>query len=341
MKARIIAVITLVGLAVTFPLWARVAGAETIVGNARILHLEGTVQAKAPQDKEWKVMQKGAWLEQGTAVKTTTDSSCDIALGENRKSVVHMKADSQTVMASLNPGSIRVDLQQGRLFALVRDLKKESKFEVSSPTAIASARGTGWEQTLDSVHVFERSVDVVGANGEEMLVEEGKGIEISTDGNLGEAFDLPAEAKQEWNRVEVSAEQHVAEEPSLPDEKPIVPEKSTSTEGEPPNTPDSHDTASTLGGNDGFGGQHPDMPGNTDGKTTENLATSGPKNDFDGDGFSDSFSNSATSTSPEGRFEQPGTAAGEGGITDEVHEQMSQVVDLSKCFSHGGTNTSC
>ena len=181
---------------------------------ARIADVEGSVQVRSPQSADWKTTKTGDLVEQGSSLKTSSQSSCDIALGEDRKSVVHMKADSLTLLNSLDPEKVRVDLQQGHIFSLVRGLKKDSKFVVSSPTAIASARGTGWEQGLDSVKVFESSVDVTGATGEEMLVGEGQGVEIAADGNLGEVFDLPEDTKEEWKSVENAVEQHAAAEPS-------------------------------------------------------------------------------------------------------------------------------
>ena len=175
--------------------------------TAKILHVHGSVRIKAPGSAEWKPAKEGDPAEPGSTLQTAPDASCDITLGEDRKSTVHMKSDSLVLLNSLDPEKIRVDLQQGRIFSLVHGLKKDSKFVVASPTAIASVRGTGWEQSLDSIKVFENSVDVVGATGEEMLVGEGQGVDIAADGNLGEMFDLPAEAKEEFKSVEAAAEQ--------------------------------------------------------------------------------------------------------------------------------------
>ena len=217
MKKRTITFLALMGAVSVFVLAVPLAYAGPVSGEARLLRSEGTVQAKDPESTQWRAVNKGESLKPGTALRTSNGSSCDIGLGEGRKSVIHLKADSQTTLTSLDPANINIDLAQGKVFALVRGQKKESSFKVSTPTAIASVRGTGWEQSLETVQVFENQVDVTGAGGEEMLLEEGKGIQIGSDGDLGELFEVSAEAKEEWNQVEDFAEQSVVEASSQPE----------------------------------------------------------------------------------------------------------------------------
>jgi hypothetical protein len=356
MRARIKIFVLLTSFMMTVPLCMNSANAGSTPEKALILHLEGTVQEKAPGNDEWKVLKKGDWLAQGTTVQTAGGSSCEIGIGDNHKSAVHMKEDSQAVMDSLDPAKIRVGLRQGRLFAWVRGMKEGSKFEVASPTAVATARGTGWEQTKDSLHVFESSVDVVGAGGEEMLVEAGKGIEIAEDGDLGDVFELPVEARNEWNNVQESVDKHVTEETNLPvepstDNKGNVAEVAETRAAEEPVLP----AESTTENKEGEGSladsevldrletqASPEEP-----LTTEDVTEKNSESNFEE--FESAFE------SPERAFEETGTASTADNIANEVDEQTSQAkdqeliqtellgstLDPNRCFSQGGTDTSC
>src|SRR3989338_2018794 len=152
------------------PFLFSLAGAEMAsspsVDAARILHLEGKITVKEPDSAEWKIPMPGTWVEKGSEIKTAEGSSCDIGLGDGHHSMVHMTGNTRTTLHTLNAEKIRVTLEEGRVFARVRDLKKGSTFEIASPTAVATARGTGWEQSVDEVNVFEHSVEVEGAGGE-------------------------------------------------------------------------------------------------------------------------------------------------------------------------------
>jgi len=184
--------------------------------TARILHLEGKIAVREPNSAEWKTPRQGTWVEKGSEIKTGDGSSCDIGLGEDHHSMVHMTENTRTILHTLDAEKIRVNLEEGSVFARVRDLKKGSTFEVASPTAVATARGTGWEQSVDEINVFESSVEVVGSSGEIFLVQEGFGIDVDDTGDLKEPEALPAEDKAEWENFETQADKVEAQEATLP-----------------------------------------------------------------------------------------------------------------------------
>ena len=232
------------------------------IDQGRILHTEGTVEVKAPGEDIWKTPQKGAWVQKGSEIRTGDGSSCEIGLGgTSSRSVVRMKPNSQTALEKLDADKIRVDLASGRVLVWVRDLPKGSTFEVATPTAVATARGTGWEQGMDNILVFEHAVEVAAPNGESMLVEEGNGLEFKDEG-LGQLFELPADAKAEWGDFQAQADQHLAEEPKSTQEQPRGTDAPPAAKDEdrpaitPPNDPNHPDFHGTTDGPSG-----PDMPG--------------------------------------------------------------------------------
>ncbi|HXV18913.1 MAG TPA: FecR domain-containing protein, partial [Candidatus Omnitrophota bacterium] len=143
-------------------------------------------------------------------ILTASNASCIVGIGGDEKSAVQVNPDSRAVIHSYDP--VHVDLQSGKLFALVRGLRKGSDFRVSTPTAVASARGTGWGQDSSAVDVFEENVNVNGKAGGEEDVEEGKGLKVNPDGTLGETYEVSEKKIEEWNIFKEDAEEAIGED---------------------------------------------------------------------------------------------------------------------------------
>lgn len=185
------------------------AGGTVFAAEATILKTDGDVQVRVPESKEWKPAETGQSLPAGSEILTASNSSCIVGIGGDEKSVVRVNPDSRAVLHSYDPA--HVDLQSGKLFALVRGLKKGSDFRVSTPTAVASARGTGWGQDNGSVDVFEDNVNVDGKAGGEQDVPEGDGVKVNPDGTIGETYELSEEKIEEWNAFKEDAEEALGE----------------------------------------------------------------------------------------------------------------------------------
>ncbi|GEM_PF-6534282 len=183
----------------------RMSHANPPESQARVLSFEGQVQYRMPSSKEWKNVQKNELLSQGTEILTGPNSTCEIGVGEGIKSAVKLRQDSRATLTSLAP--VKIDLRSGKIFSLVRNIKQGSTFQVSTPTAVATVRGTGWEQGLDSIQVFEESVHVAGSSGQESDIPEGKGIGIGDDGKLGDLFDVSNDARSEWKDFKEKVEE--------------------------------------------------------------------------------------------------------------------------------------
>ena len=171
---------------------------------AEILDLQGEVSVRVPPGMDLKKAEKGSQLIEGSEIVTGSDSSCRVGLGHDQKNAVKLYDNSRAILVSLDP--VRIDLQSGKIFSLVRGLKKDTRFEVKTPTAIASARGTGWGQTSKEISVLEDTVHVQGSAGQETDVPEGKGIEMNQDGTFGELFDVSEQSKSEWGQFKSEAQ---------------------------------------------------------------------------------------------------------------------------------------
>gem|GEM_PF-2016885 len=250
--------------------------------SAKIIFIDGTVQAKNTPQAAWTDAKIGDELATGAEVMTGVNSNCELALADDRKSAIRLKPETHAKLASLDP--VKVDLQSGRVFSLVRDLKKGSKFEVGTLTAIASARGTGWEQDMDSVGVLEDSVHVENTQGQEMEIQEGQGIEIEDDGSFGDSFEVPAESRSEFEEFEQAAPEHLASAPaegSSSSEPSADAGATAETTGSADKTPEAPPDAAGQGGAESSGEGHaPEEPNQ---ESTDTLDTSEASSESSGE----------------------------------------------------------
>jgi hypothetical protein len=234
--------------------------------SAKVMFAQGSIEFKAPGEASWQPLSKGDVLPAGSEIRTSAASACEIGLGEAKRSVVRMKEDSQTTLETLSSEKTRVNLGSGKVMVWVRDLKPGAVFEVASPTAVASARGTAWEQDTDSIQVFEDDVELETPGGDSMIVEEGMGLDVREDGSLGEVFEVPAEAKAEFESFQQEAAEHSTEtesETETAKEEPAQEEAPTEEEEAPAEEAETENAFDSFG--ESFGPEGFEDPASEDG----------------------------------------------------------------------------
>jgi hypothetical protein len=192
---------------------------------AVILRLEGKVEVKEPGGTDWGTAEQDAWIKKGTEIKTGPASGCDIGFGENRLSVIRLMANTRVTLRTMDAEKIRVNLDEGRVLAKVRDLQADATFELASLSLVATAQTAGWEQSLDEVSVFENSIDTAPSGGQPMLVEEGFGVAVDSAGILKELKVLSPEEKAEWAESGMQTDTPAYEEIADPEEEAVTPEE--------------------------------------------------------------------------------------------------------------------
>lgn len=170
------------------------------------LGVEGQAQVQEPGSSEWKKLVKGAVLSEGACVSTQEGASCLLGFEGDKKGALKIKPGSTLALKNLGEPT-QMSLEEGGIFVKLRNLKKESRFEVISPTATATVRGTGWSQSADRMEVFEGSVHVLGFSGDQTDLAENQAVSIDTTGHLGEIGPADEESKQAWNDFSRNVEQ--------------------------------------------------------------------------------------------------------------------------------------
>ncbi|RKY34640.1 MAG: hypothetical protein DRP69_04055 [Candidatus Duberdicusella sinuisediminis] len=171
--------------------------------HLEIVDLEGKVLVrKVPLT--WQSAKSGMFLDKDYELKTYSNSSCILAFDSELENVIKISENSQVKIESLFPS--RVFISQGRIFSLIKDLRQAQSFKVRTPVAVAGARGTGWISSFggsaeflcleDSIHI--QGFDPQGNLTGEEDVDEGFGIEVDEDGELGDIFKLTSEDYQDW-----------------------------------------------------------------------------------------------------------------------------------------------
>jgi hypothetical protein len=125
------------------------AQAEVKANRAIIRAIHGSAQKSMNKGQTWQNAKVGDFLGANAAIKTASDSTADLFLGDNGP-VVRVTQDTQLGIDKLsleNTGIEKVietqlDLKSGRILGSVKKMAAASKYEVKTPVGVAGIRGT-------------------------------------------------------------------------------------------------------------------------------------------------------------------------------------------------------
>jgi len=184
--------------------------------EATIIEIKGEVFLRQDSQSQWEEAQLNKVITQDWEIKTKRNASCTVAFDTKRKNIITVKDNTEIKVESVLPS--RVFLPEGRVFALIKNLSENKKFEVRTPTAISGARGTGWltevvagETNISCFDemVFVGSLDPSGAvTGQ---IDLAKGLEVNIEEKAVELTDVKPVSEvsmQEWQGF-VESVQHI------------------------------------------------------------------------------------------------------------------------------------
>ena len=254
------------------------------------LHPKQGVVEVGEDDGGFVAGQEGQTLEAGDVVRTGDDGRAEIEYFDG--SVTRLDASTVFGLEELSsiedqPGSrvIEVSQQEGRTFQRVTEITgSESRFDVETPTATASVRGTLFDIQIEddgTIRVLvlpddepgTSEVVVVLADGTEIVVREGEGLVIFGDRSTDGTFSLgEGHLTDPWvifNLCDLEEIEIDVCEPPPPPEDPPPPEEPEEPEETP--APEPSPTFIEFGG----------TPGGTTGGTPD---TTEEEEDDDGKG---------------------------------------------------------
>ena len=179
--------------------------------HCEVLSVEGQVVV-ADADGAEKDLKEGDLLSAGDVVEAKEASSADIAFDRDWKNVTHIEEKSKLKIGAISPAQLI--LKEGGVFAKLKQLPKDSSFEVKTPTAVATVRGTEYRTTF-----LEGQTQVynVSPTGSKVLV-----YGFKDDGSINR--DRPVVLEQATKTQVVQAGQ-LPKEPEV-----LTPEEQTFTE---------------------------------------------------------------------------------------------------------------
>jgi hypothetical protein len=131
------------------------ARAETKHNRAVVRSVRGGAQVSNNKGQSWAPAKVGQFLGASSVVKTASDGTVDLFLGDNGP-VVRVTPDTSMGIDKLdleNTGIEKVietqlDLRNGRILGSVKKMAAASKYEVKTPVGVAGIRGT--EYSIDA-----------------------------------------------------------------------------------------------------------------------------------------------------------------------------------------------
>jgi hypothetical protein len=121
-------------LALLFP-----ASAFSAEFKCEVLSVKGLVIATSSESGD-RSLKEGDLLSLGDEITVGDDSYVDLAYDKERLNVTRLESNTHIRLESVAPG--RLHLENGAVFAKLKKLPHNSEFQVQTPTAVASVRGT-------------------------------------------------------------------------------------------------------------------------------------------------------------------------------------------------------
>ena len=110
--------------------------------NATITFIQGTSEVQRGGQTTWAPAEIGMKLTQSDIIRTLAGSKVDLSIGT--KGGFRLEENAQLSLAVLEEDKTLLDLSVGKVFVTAEKLSKDAKFEVKTPTAVASIRGTAF-----------------------------------------------------------------------------------------------------------------------------------------------------------------------------------------------------
>ena len=184
-----------------------------------VLSISGAVEVCRTSETEYKKAIDDMLLQSGDKIKTSQDSYIELAFDENDSNVVRIEENTSAVLL-LKEGE-KIDLLEGRVFAIVSNLPSGSSFEIRTPTAISGVRGTDWvtevKENDTTVEAIEGSpyVSGIGADGkpmaEQTLVLPGYTTRVKRFQRPSALVRIPEERYLKWKATRIKVRERAQE----------------------------------------------------------------------------------------------------------------------------------
>ncbi len=130
--------------------------------SVEILRISGRVTVLISGETDWRDVKEAMLLHAGDSIKTYDNSFAEIAFNAQKSNVIKVQPCTYVILRLGK--SQKIELMNGELLSLIRNLPNHSTFEIRTPTAICGVRGTKYkvvairERSFTQVAVLQKSV---------------------------------------------------------------------------------------------------------------------------------------------------------------------------------------
>jgi len=211
---------------------------SAIAQEAEFATVNGKVEYQASSGAEWKPARVGVKISKGTVVSTGFKSGASLKLGATTitlKPVTRMTLEE--IVKTQSGSQTQLFLLAGRVKADVPpQAGQTTEFQVKSPTATASVRGTGFEFDGVNLIVDRGSVQLRTPTGQYRMVKAGEFSYVNRNGqvpppaavDLATGLDRVDELVEQSDTESLDAPEPVSPPASEPP-PPVAPEVPTGT----------------------------------------------------------------------------------------------------------------
>jgi hypothetical protein len=126
----------------TLPDYFAAVGEDEQAAHCEILYFEGEVKICFADEVKCAPAQEGLYLTGGDKVEVGADSYIELAFDEAEENIVRI--DSDTFVMIVLKEDEKIELLEGKVFAVIDNLPSDADFQIRTPTAVAGVRGTDW-----------------------------------------------------------------------------------------------------------------------------------------------------------------------------------------------------
>lgn len=110
--------------------------------RVKVISISGDSRYLSSGEATWQALEKNKYLYSGDSIKTGSDANVNLAFDNEKMNIVGIEPATYVVLKLEDPE--KIELIDGEVFALIKNLPHGSSFEIRTPTAVSGARGTGW-----------------------------------------------------------------------------------------------------------------------------------------------------------------------------------------------------